>query len=158
MVNQCAFIGRLGADPKVTALESGNKVAQFSIACDEPGYITKDGRTVEKRTEWVPVVLWRGLAEVAEKYLKKGSLVYIAGKFRTRSYEDANKNVLYRTEIYADEMKMLDTKKESVPLPPEPDAAPAKAPAQAATQAPKQSDPNMFAANAPEAEGDDLPF
>jgi single-strand DNA-binding protein len=143
MVNVCTFIGRLGSDPRVATTEQGVKVAMFNIACDEKGYTTKDGRVVEKRTEWVPVVLWRGLAEVAEKYLKKGDLVYIQGKFRTRQYENKEGQRLYATEVYAEEMNMLAGNRNGAgnagaPLPPDTasGAAPQPAPAQPTDQQP----------------------
>lgn len=110
MINQCTFIGRLGGDPTVNTLESGVKVAQFNIACDEPEFTRQDGTKVEKRTEWIPCVLWRGLAEVAEKYVKKGDLVFVQGKYRTRSYEDKDGVTRRATEVYIDTMKMLTSK------------------------------------------------
>ena len=120
MINQCTFIGRLGADPAVNKLESGTKVAQFNIACDEPEYTRADGTKVDKRTEWIPVVLWRSLAEVAEKYVKKGDLVFIQGKFRTRTYTDKEGVTRRTTEVYAESMKMLTSKGTSAaPLPQE---------------------------------------
>lgn len=120
MHNSCTFIGRLGADPIIRTTESGNKVAQFNIACDEPGYKKKDGTEVPKKTEWVPVVMWNGLAETAEKYVKKGSMVLVVGKFRTRTYEKDG-ITFYRSEIYADMMRMLEGKKDGAPLPTDPD-------------------------------------
>lgn len=104
------LIGNLGKDPEVRTLESGVKVATFSLATTE-SYRTKDNQKVEQ-TEWHNIVLWRGLAEVAEKYLKKGSQVYIEGRIRTRSYEkDGQKK--YVTEIQADQMTMLGSKREN---------------------------------------------
>lgn len=122
MHNECIFVGRLGKDPDVRTTENGRTVAQFSIACDEPGYTTKDGKEVQKRTEWIPIVVWDKAAENAGKYLHKGSLVMVVGKFRTRSYEKDGITI-YRTDIYADNVKYLDPKKDGAPLPPEPDAA-----------------------------------
>lgn len=104
-VNKVILVGRLGRDPEVRTLESGVSVASFSIATSET---YKDRNTGERReqTEWHNVVLWRGLAEVAEKYLKKGDQVYIEGKLRTRSWEKDGVT-RYTTEIVADEMNML---------------------------------------------------
>lgn len=83
-LNRCEFIGNLGKDPEVRTIDSGKKVANLSIACTETW--KKDGEKQE-RTEWVRVTIWGPLAEIAEKYLHKGSKVYIAGKMQTRKYE-----------------------------------------------------------------------
>jgi len=99
------LVGRLGRDPEVRHLESGVAVASFSIATSET---YKDRNTGERRenTEWHNIVLWRGLADVAEKYLKKGDQVYIEGKLRTRSWEKDGVT-RYTTEVVADNMNML---------------------------------------------------
>lgn len=104
-VNKVILVGNLGRDPEVRRLESGTAVATFSLATNET-YTDKSGerRTI---TEWHNVVLWRGLAEIAEKYLRKGSLIYLEGKLRTRSWEDQDKNTRYTTEVVADNMTML---------------------------------------------------
>jgi single-strand DNA-binding protein len=104
-LNKATLIGNLGKDPEVRAIPSGAKVANFSIATTE-SYTGKDGQKVDK-TEWHNIVMWRGLAEVAEKYLKKGSQVYIEGKLSTRSWDDKDGNKRYTTEIIADNMVML---------------------------------------------------
>jgi single-strand DNA-binding protein len=109
-INKVILIGHLGKDPEIRSLESGAKVASFSLATTE-SYKGKDGQRVEQ-TEWHNIVLWRGLADITEKYLKKGNLVYIEGKIRSRSYEkDGIKK--YITEIIADNMTMLGGKKDS---------------------------------------------
>lgn len=110
-VNKAILVGRLGKDPEVRHLESGVAVASFSIATSET---YKDRTTGERReqTEWHNIVLWRGLADVAEKYLRKGSLVYIEGKLRTRSWEKDNVT-RYTTEIVADNMTMLGSKSDN---------------------------------------------
>ena len=104
-VNKVILIGNLGKDPEVRHLESGAVVANFPIATSET---YKDRKTGEKitQTEWHNIVIWRGLAEVAEKYLKKGNSVYIEGKLRTRSWDDKEGNKRYTTEIVADNMTM----------------------------------------------------
>ena len=104
-LNKVMLIGNLGKDPDVRAIPSGVKVANFPIATSE-SYTGKDGQRVEK-TEWHNIVMWRGLAEVAEKYLKKGNPVFIEGKLQTRSWEDQNGQKKYMTEIVADNMVML---------------------------------------------------
>lgn len=104
-LNKCMLIGNLGKDPEVRAIPSGAKVANFSIATTE-SYTDKNNQKVEK-TEWHNIVMWRGLAEVAEKYLRKGSQVYIEGRLQTRSWDDQNGQKRYTTEIIADQMVML---------------------------------------------------
>lgn len=150
MVNKVILLGNLGKDPVVRRTENGVAVATFSLATSER-YKDKDGNTQEK-TEWHNIVLWRGLAEVAEKYLHKGDKVYIEGKITTRSYEqDGIKK--YVTEIVADTMNMLTPKGGSGggsnPLPP-------------VTEEPPYTikTPTVSTANEdmPTAEPDDLPF
>lgn len=111
-VNSFHGIGNLGADPEVKVFDGGGKIAQFNIALTERGYTTKDGKTIPDRTDWIPVVLRGGLADVAEKYLKKGSKVYIAGEIRVRSWDDKDGNKRYVTEVYGDSLELL-TPKES---------------------------------------------
>ncbi|MBX2964885.1 MAG: single-stranded DNA-binding protein [Cyclobacteriaceae bacterium] len=107
-VNKVILIGRLGRDPEVRNLENGVAVANFTMATSET---YKDRTTGEKRetTEWHNIVLWRGLAEIAQKYLHKGDMVYIEGKLRTRSWEKDGVT-RYTTEIVADNMTMLSPK------------------------------------------------
>lgn len=103
------LVGNLGKDPDVRTLENGVKVASFSLATTE-SYRNKENQRVDQ-TEWHNIVVWRNLAEITEKYLKKGHLVFIEGSLRTRSYEkDGQKR--YITEIVAFDMKMLGAKKE----------------------------------------------
>ena len=125
-VNKCVFIGRLGKDPDVKVLENGTKVAQFTIACSERGYTSANGTQVPERTEWINMVAWRGLAEIVEKYTRKGSNIYVEGKFRTRSYEATDGSKRYVTEIYAENIELLEARKDSVPPPPDPMAAGAR--------------------------------
>lgn len=105
-VNKVILIGNLGKDPEVRHLENGASVANFSIATSET---YTDKTTGEKRevTDWHNIVLWRGLATIAEKYLKKGMKVYIEGKLKTRSWNDENNQTRYTTEVIADQMTML---------------------------------------------------
>ena len=104
-VNKVILVGNLGKDPEVRYLDSGVAVANFSLATTE-NYKNKQGEKVSQ-TEWHNIVLWRGLAEIAEKWLKKGSSVYIEGKIRTNKWEDKEGNTRYNTEILADNMTML---------------------------------------------------
>lgn len=121
------LIGHLGKDPDVRTLDSGTKVCQCELATTEKGYTLQNGTQVPDRTEWHNIVLWKGLAEVAGKYLHKGDKVFIEGKIRSRSYEDNSKVKRYITEIFADNMEILSTTSKSgsqnnvseAPLPPE---------------------------------------
>lgn len=105
-VNKVILIGNLGRDPEVRHLENGATVANFPMATSET---YKDRSTGERisQTEWHNIVVWRGLAEVAEKFLKKGNSVYIEGKLKTRSWEDKDGNTRYTTEVVADNLTML---------------------------------------------------
>lgn len=107
-VNKVILVGRLGKEPEVRHLESGVAVANFPIATSET---YKDRNSGERKeiTEWHNIVLWRGLAEVAEKYLNKGDMVYIEGKLRTRSWEKDGVT-RYTTEVVGDNMTMLSPK------------------------------------------------
>ena len=143
-VNKVILVGNLGADPEVRSLESGVKVANFRIATSER-YKDKNGNQVEN-TEWHSIVVWRGLADITERYLKKGSQVYVEGKLKTRSWDDQNGNKRYATEVVADNMTMLGGRTEGGG-----DAA----------QAPPQQSPSQT--NTPPAASlddidDDLPF
>jgi len=109
-LNKVLLIGHLGKDPEVQHLDQGVTLAKFSIATSES--YTKDGQRVDQ-TEWHNIVVWRKLAEIAEKYLKKGSLIYLEGKIRTRSWDDKEGNKRYTTEIVADTFSMLDKKSDS---------------------------------------------
>lgn len=104
-VNKVILVGHLGKDPEVRHLEGGSSVANFTLATNDY-YKDKQGTRVE-RTEWHNVAAWRGLAELAEKYLRKGSQVYVEGKLRTRQYQDKDQQTRYITEIVADEISLL---------------------------------------------------
>lgn len=103
-INKVILVGHLGKDPEIRHLEGNVTVASFPLATSE--MFNKDGRRVEQ-TEWHNIVMWRGLAEVAAKYLFKGKLVYIEGKLRTRTYEDKEGIRRYTTEVVADNFTLL---------------------------------------------------
>ncbi len=107
-VNKAILVGYLGKDPEVRHLESGVTVANFTMATTES---YKDKTTGERKdlTEWHNIVLWRGLADVAAKYLHKGDMVYIEGRLRTRSWEKDGVT-RYTTDIIGDNMTMLSSK------------------------------------------------
>lgn len=109
-MNKVMLIGNLGKDPDVRYLDSGVAVAQLSIATTERGYTTKTGQQVPDRTDWHNLVLWRSLAEIAEKYLHKGDKIYVEGKIHTRSYDDQQGIRRSVTEIYVDNLEMLTSK------------------------------------------------
>lgn len=104
-VNKVILIGNLGRDPEVRTFEDGTKVANFSLATTET-YKNKEGNKIDQ-TEWHRIVLWRGLADVAEKYLRKGNSIYVEGKIVTRKYTDKDGAERSITEIVGDNMTML---------------------------------------------------
>jgi single-strand DNA-binding protein len=106
-VNKVILIGNLGKDPEITRLESGVKKAVFSLATTEV-YRNKEGEKVS-HTEWHNIILWRGLADVAENYLKKGNTVFVEGRIRKREYEDKDGVKRYITDILGDNMTMLSS-------------------------------------------------
>ena len=114
MLNEAKIIGHLGRDPESKTLPSGDMVTNFSIATTEKW---KDKTTGEQKeaTEWHRISMFGKLAEIAAKYLHKGSLVYVSGKLVTRKYNDANGVEKYSTEIKADTMKMLGGKADGAP-------------------------------------------
>lgn len=109
-VNRVTLIGHVGKDPDVKHFDNGTAVASFSLATTEKGYTAQNGTTIPDRTEWHNIVCWRGLAKVAEQFVKKGSQLYIEGKIRSRSYDDANGVKRYVTEIYVDNLELLGGK------------------------------------------------
>ena len=106
-VNKVILIGNVGKDPDVRYLENNVRVANFPLATTERGYTMSNGTQIPDRTEWHTIVVWRGLAEVAEKYVRKGARLYIEGKIKSRTYEDNMGNRRYITEIYAEDMQIL---------------------------------------------------
>ncbi len=148
-LNRVTLLGNLGADPEIRHLPSGIPVANFRMATTES---YKDKTTGEKRdqTEWHSIVAWRGLAEVAEKYVKKGSKVYIEGKLRTRQWQDKDGVQRYTTEIQADQMILLDR--------PSGDRSGGEAQAAPAQRQAATASASSPAAPPPEEEMDDLPF
>jgi single-strand DNA-binding protein len=142
-INKVILVGNLGKDPEVRHLEGGAVVAKFPLATSE-SYKTKDGQRIDQ-TEWHNIVMWRGLAESAEKYLRKGSLVYVEGKIRTRSWDDKEGNKRYSTEIIADTMTMLSSKRTE------------ESQQGSSEQKPNTSEENQ-SVDTPNPSGDDLPF
>jgi len=146
-INKVILIGNLGKDPEVRVLENGTKLARFSIATSES---YTDKTTGERRsiTDWHNIVVWRGLAEVVEKYLTKGQKVYIEGKLKTRSWQDEAGATKYSTEVVADNMTMLSSKAENTPSPNQPDFNSGDMPEK----------PKPMSGGLSEDDDDDLPF
>lgn len=147
-VNKVILLGNVGKDPEVRYLDSGVAVATFPLATSDRAYTLPNGTQVPERTEWHNVVLWRGLAETAEKYVHKGDKLYLEGKIRTRSYDDQSGIKRYVTEIFVDNMEMLTPKT----------AAPASQPLQGAAQPAPQQPAQTQTMPAQDNAADDLPF
>jgi single-strand DNA-binding protein len=107
-LNKVTLIGNLGKDPEIQTLEGNVKVAKFSLATTE-NYKDSNGQN-QTTTDWHNIVLWRGLADLANNYLKKGSLVYVEGKLKTRNYDDKDGQKKNVTEIIAEQLILLDKK------------------------------------------------
>ncbi len=153
MLNKVMLIGNVGKDPEIRHLESGTAVANVTLATTER-YKDRNGETQEQ-TEWHNVVLWRGLADVTERFVRKGSQIFIEGKIRTRSWEDQSGQKRYATEIVADNMQLLGRRSDN----------PANASARPAPSAnnvrPDRKDTSSFddgPADFSTDEVDDLPF
>jgi single-strand DNA-binding protein len=108
--NRVQLIGNLGQDPEIKTLESGKKVAHFTLATND-AYKNGDGQKIEETT-WHNIVAWNGLADISGKYLKKGRQVAVEGRIAYRSYEDKKGVTKYITEIVLDQLMMLATPKE----------------------------------------------
>ena len=108
MVNKVILLGHVGKDPEIRHMDNNLVLARFSLATTER-WNNKDGNRME-HTEWHNIVMWRSLAEVAEKYIRKGSLLYIEGKIRSRSYDDKDGIKRYTTEVIAETMNILTPK------------------------------------------------
>ena len=114
-VNKVILIGNVGRDPEVRYLDSGIAVASLPLATTDRANTLANGTQVPERTEWHNLVLWRGLAETAEKYVHKGDKLYVEGKIRTRSYDDQTGAKRYVTEIFVDSMEMLSPRGTAAP-------------------------------------------
>jgi len=158
MVNKITLVGRLGADPEVRTLESGAMVAKFGMATSE-NYKDRSGEWQEQ-TEWHDVVLWRGLAERAQEYLKKGTLVYLEGKLTHRKWQDKDGNPRKTTEVVANYFRMLSSRNENSGTS---NYMPKEEPAQAMSAPPPKDEPTASAPATPPAaakggDDEDLPF
>ena len=111
-INKVILIGNVGRDPEIRYTAQGQAVASFSLATTERGYTAANGTQVPDRTEWHSIVMWGKNAEIAERYIRKGSQLYIEGKLRTRTWEDKNQIKRQVTEIYVDTFDFLGRKPE----------------------------------------------
>lgn len=109
-VNKVILLGNVGVEPKIRQTQDGTQCAQFSLATTDRAFKTANGTQVPERTEWHNVVAWRGFAGVIEKYVRKGSKLYIEGKLKTRKYTDKSGVERYTTEIHVDNLELLDSK------------------------------------------------
>ncbi|MBQ3248731.1 MAG: single-stranded DNA-binding protein [Alistipes sp.] len=160
MINKVILVGNVGVDPEVRTLETGVKVARVRLATSERIFNRQTNETTE-HTEWHTVTLWRGLADVADKYVRRGSQLYIEGSLRTREWErDGVKH--YATEIVADEMKLLGRRPDNAPQQaqqPSYQQPSYQQPAQPSYQQPSyQPQPQPQAPVLPAEDPDDLPF
>ena len=114
MINKVILVGNVGQDPEIRTLETGVKVARLRLATTERIFNRQTNESTEQ-TEWHTITMWRGLAEVADKYVRKGSQLYIEGSLRTRDWTDASNQKHYATEIVANEMKLLGRRPEGAP-------------------------------------------
>lgn len=113
-INKVILLGRVGKDPEIKQFDGGNK-ASFSVATTERGYTTKNGTVIPEKTEWHNVICWKGLSTIAERFVKKGDLIYIEGKITSRSY-DSDHGKKYITEILAHNIELLGNKSENDPF------------------------------------------
>ncbi|ASS49516.1 MAG: single-stranded DNA-binding protein [Candidatus Fluviicola riflensis] len=111
-VNKVILIGNLGKDPEIRRLENGVVVANFPLATSET-FVDKVTGERRETTDWHTIVLWRGLAEVAEKYARKGQKIYVEGKLKNRSWQDKDGNTRYTTEVLGESMTLLTPKSEN---------------------------------------------
>jgi single-strand DNA-binding protein len=146
-INKVILVGNVGKDPEVKHLESNVSVAHFTLATSEI-YTNKGGEKVTT-TEWHNIVCWRGLASLAENYIRKGSQIYVDGKIRTRSYDAPDGSKRYITEINADTIQLLGKKVEGA-------FTEGAKTAQTAGVGEPLNEPDSYTNN--EKEGDDLPF
>lgn len=111
MINKVILIGNVGADPEIRTLEGGAKVARVRLATTERIY-NRNTQEAKEHTEWHTLTLWRNLADIADKYVRKGSRIYVEGKLRSREWTDDSGAKRYGIEILVDDLKLLDRKPE----------------------------------------------
>ncbi len=156
MINKVILVGNVGADPEIRALDSGVKVARLRLATTER-YTDRQTNETKELTEWHTVTLWRGLADVVDRYVHKGSQLYVEGSLRTREWTDKDNQKRYTTEIVATDMKLLgrrvDAPQQTAPQEYTHTPQPQVAPQTQQSVAPEPSEPVV-----PQPDADDLPF
>ena len=167
MINKVILVGNVGVDPEIRTTESGVKVARVRLATTERIYNRQTNESTDL-TEWHTVTLWRGLADVADRYVRKGSQLYIEGRLRTREWTDKDNIKRYSTEILADDMKLLGCRSDSQgapqgsyqqPAQPSGYSQPYQQPAAAPSYGqPSYQQPASPSIPAPQEDPDDLPF
>ena len=163
MINKVILVGNVGADPEVRSLESGVKVARLRLATTER-YTDRQTNETKELTEWHTVTLWRNLADVVDKYVHKGSQIYVEGSLRTREWTDKDNQKRYTTEIMANDMKLLGRRMDAPAAAPQqgyaqPAAQPSYAQPAYAQPAPQPAPQPSYAQPAvPQDSADDLPF
>lgn len=146
--NKVILVGNVGKDPDIFNFQNGGNVASFPLATTERGFTTRDGNQIPDRTDWHNIKLSNGLANVAEKWVKKGDLLLVEGKIRTRSFTDKNNETRYITEIIGENMRMLGGKKNTNESPKNNDQS---------SYSPAGEQPEGFTSNAEQSE-DGFPF
>ncbi|MDD4645502.1 MAG: single-stranded DNA-binding protein [Bacteroidales bacterium] len=154
-VNKAILVGNVGRDPEIRHLEGGISIARFTLATSE-SYKNKSGELV-KNTEWHNIVAWRQLADLADKYIRKGSQIYVEGKITNRQYDDKDGNKKYISEIVADNIRLLGRKEDSYTAPAGNGSAPAGNGSAHASSESAPSGPAPEEMDLP-ADSDDLPF
>jgi len=122
-VNKVILLGRVGRDPDVRYVAQNQPVASFTLATTDRAYTNANGVLVPERTEWHNIVMWGKNAEVAERYIRKGTQIYVEGRLRTRAWEDRNQVKRYITEIYVDNFELLARPRETGAAQPTADGA-----------------------------------
>ncbi len=112
MINKVILVGNVGVDPEIRTLESGVKMAKIALATTERHY-NRETKESKEHTEWHTLIAWRGTAEVADKYIRKGSQLYVEGSLRTRNWLDKENVKHYTTEILVNELKLLGKRADS---------------------------------------------
>ncbi|MEG1405874.1 MAG: single-stranded DNA-binding protein [Alistipes sp.] len=159
MVNKVILIGNVGVDPEIRTTEAGVKVARVRLATTER-FLDRQANETKEHTEWHTITLWRGLADVVDRFVHKGSQIYVEGRLRTREWTDKENNKRYSTEILADTMNLLGRRSDNAPAG-DSAAHPAYGAAGASTSAASatsQPTPQPAAPAVPAEDPDDLPF
>jgi single-strand DNA-binding protein len=157
MVNKVILVGNVGGEPEVRTTESGVKVARIRLATSER-YTDRQSGERKELTEWHTITLWRGLADIVDRYVHKGSQLFIEGRLRTREWTDKDNAKHYTTEILADNMQLLGSRGDNQQSAAAVATAPASQAPSAPQAAPSQPAPQPAAIPAPQDDPDDLPF